>query len=35
MSAADVKWDRIRIIVKTDAGIINRLKKRGKVEVRT
>jgi hypothetical protein len=35
MSVADAKWDRIRITVKADAGIINRLKKRGEVEVRT
>jgi hypothetical protein len=35
MSVADARWDRIRITVKTDAGIINKLKKRGKVEVRT
>lgn len=30
MSVADVKWGKIRITVKTDAGIINRLKRRGK-----
>jgi len=35
MSVADAKWDRIRITVRINAGIINRLKKRGKVEVRT
>lgn len=30
MSVSDAKWDRIRITVKANAGIINRLKKRGK-----
>lgn len=35
MSVADARWDRIIITAKADAGIINRLKKRGKVEVRT
>lgn len=28
MSVADAKWDRIRITVKADASIINRLKRR-------